>query len=82
MKQATITLSDELEALLDAYRRDREDPAPLSTLAEAALREYLRLRGYISSSDYRPFRITPLEHGSGRSDVSIEHDRYLYEDPE
>ena len=82
MKQATIVLSDELEALLDAYWRDHEDPTPLSALAEAALRQYLRARGYVPASEYRPLRITPAEQGSGKSGVSIDHDRYLYDAPE
>ena len=79
MKQETITLSDELDALLDAYRRDQVQPFVLSALAEAALRQYLRQRGYLPPSEFRPLRITPAEHGSGTSDVSINHDYYLYE---
>jgi hypothetical protein len=78
MKQATVILSDELEELLDAYRRDQDEPAPLSALVEAALKQYLRTRGYVPTAEYRPLRITPAEQGSGKSDISIEHDRYLY----
>ena len=39
---------------------------------QAALREYLRERGFLR--EYRPLKITPAKKGSGRSDVSINHD--------
>lgn len=70
-------MSDEVEEALEAYRRDQEVPPSLTALVEVALREYLSQRGYLASS--RALRITPAENGSGRSDVSVEHDRYLTE---
>jgi len=85
MKRVTITLQDDLAAALDRYREERglpSGPADLSALTEAALRQYLRHHGYLWPSDYRPLRITPADVGSGFSDVSINHDRYLYEDSE
>jgi hypothetical protein len=41
---------------------------------QAALREYLRERGFLR--EFRPLKITP-KGNSGRSDVSQNHDLYL-----
>lgn len=68
-------MSDDIERALEAYRNDQEVPPALTTVAEAALREYLAERGYLPIS--RSLHITPAEKGSGRHDVSVEHDRYL-----
>ncbi len=77
MKRATITLPNEIEEALEAYRNDQEIPPALTAVAQAALREYLAERGYLRPA--RSLRITPAEKGSGTSDASIEHDRYLAE---
>jgi hypothetical protein len=80
MKRATITLPDELEAALEAYRRSQDVPLPLTALTQAALREYLAKRGFLPpTSSERSFGITPARRGSGANDVSSEHDRYLAE---
>jgi hypothetical protein len=79
MKRATITLPDELEEALEAYRRSQDLPIPLTALAQAALREYLEKRGFLPPSSGRSFGITPNRRGSGSKDVSSEHDRYLAE---
>jgi len=50
---------------------------PLTTVVQAALREYLAQRG-AAPGDPR-LRITPAVKGSGATNVSIEHDRYLAE---
>jgi predicted nucleic acid-binding protein len=50
MKRATITLPDELEEALEAYRRSRELSLPLTALTQAALREYLERRGFLPPS--------------------------------
>jgi hypothetical protein len=47
----------------------------VSDEVEAALREYLAHRG--DGASKRTLRITPAPRGSGRSDISIEHDREL-----
>ena len=77
MKRATISLSRDIEAALEAYRQDQEVPPALTAVTQAALREYLAERGYLPR--VRPLHITPAEKGSGRSDVSADHDRYFAE---
>ncbi len=79
MRRATITLPDDLEAALESYRRSQGVPLPLTALTQAALREYLAKRGFLPPSSERSFGITPSGRGSGASDVSSEHDRYLAE---
>jgi hypothetical protein len=75
MKRATMTLPDDLAKALGEYVQAQEAPPALTTVVQAALREYLRERGYLRT--YRPLRIRPAEKGSGRSDVSENHDLYL-----
>jgi hypothetical protein len=78
MKRATMTLPDELAEAAERYIRAQEAPPALTTVMQAALREYLRERGFLRP--YRPLKITPVPRGSGRSDVSVDHDRYFAED--
>ncbi len=78
MKRTEITLPDDLEEAPEAFRRDQPEPPSLASAAEDALREYLRHRGYLGR--VRPLHITPAEEGSGSSDGSVNHDRYLAED--
>lgn len=75
MKRATITMTDDLEAAIAAYQQDQEVPPALTAIAQAALREYLAERGYLAPR--RALRITPADQGSGKSDTSERHDRYL-----
>jgi hypothetical protein len=82
MRRETVTVANDLDEVLEAFRRDKGRPNDFSALVDAALRQYLRVRGYVAASDYRPLRLTPDEDGSGRTDVSVEHDRYLYDTPE
>ena len=74
MKRATITLPDDLAKAVDDYMQAQEAPPALTTVAQAALREYLRERGFLR--EYRPLKIAPVGR-SGRSDVSVNHDLYL-----
>jgi len=78
----TVTIADDLAELLETFRHEHDVPDSLSALVDAALRQYLRARGYVTDTDNRPLRLTPAEHGSGHTDISVEHDRYLYEAPE
>jgi hypothetical protein len=77
MKRATITVPTELEEAIERYVQDQEAPLALTAIVQAALREYLTDRGYLG--ERRVLRIQPWESGSGKSDISIEHDRYLTE---
>jgi hypothetical protein len=75
MKRATMTLPDDLAEAVERYVRAQEAPPALTTVVQAALREYLRERGYLRP--YRPLKITPAAKGSGFTDVSVHHDRYF-----
>ena len=83
MRRATITIPDDLEDELNSYMKDQEPPPSLTGLVEIALRRFLRER-QLESLQYRPARrplsITPSERGSGRRDVSLNHDRHLAEE--
>jgi hypothetical protein len=75
MKRATMTLPDDLAEAVDSYRQAQDAPPALTTVVQAALREYLRERGFLRP--YRPLKITPASRGSGKHDVSENHDLYL-----
>ncbi len=75
MKRATITLPDDIEHALEAYRNDQEVPLALTAVVQTALRDYLAERGYLPPA--HPLKITPAERGSGQRDVSVSHDRYF-----
>jgi hypothetical protein len=74
MKRATMTLPDDLATAVDDYLKAQEAPPALTTVVQAALREYLRERGFLRT--FRPLKITP-KGSSGSSDVSVNHDLYL-----
>jgi hypothetical protein len=74
MKRATVTISDELDASLNAYIKQQEVTPALTAVVQAALREYLARRGYTPAGK---FRITPARKGSGSRDTSNRHDYYL-----
>jgi hypothetical protein len=80
MKRATITIPDDLAAGVDEYLRAQDAPPALTTLMQAALREYLRERGF--PRPFRPLKITPALQGSGLTDVSVNHDKYFAEGEE
>ena len=69
-----MTLPDDLAQAMDEYVRAQEAPPALTTVVQAALREYLRERGFLR--EHRPLKIAP-KGNSGRSDVSQNHDLYL-----
>jgi hypothetical protein len=75
MKRATMTFPDDLAEAVDRYREAQETTPALTTVMQAALREYLRERGFIRPQ--RPLKITPAPRGSGQRDVSENHDLYL-----
>lgn len=69
-----MTFPDDLARAMEEYRSSQETPPTLTKIVQAALREYLRQRGFIRS--HRPLKLTSLGH-SGRSDISENHDLYL-----
>jgi len=75
-----MTFPDDLAEAVDKYLQAQETPPALTTVMQAALREYLRERGYLRA--YRPLKIAPAPKGSGFSDVSVNHDRYFAEGEE
>jgi hypothetical protein len=78
MRRATVTITDDLEASLDAYNRQQDVSPALTAVLQAALREYLARRGFRAAP--KALRITPARKGSGTRDVSVRHDRYLAEE--
>jgi len=77
MKRATMTLPDDLTEALDNYIQAQEAPPSLTTVVQAALRQYLEERGFLRAR--RPLQISASSRGSGRRDVGEDHDRYLAE---
>ncbi len=69
-----MTLPDDLAQAVDQYVKAQEAPPSLTAVVQAALREYLRERGYLRP--YRPLKLKGVGR-SGRSDVSVNHDAYL-----
>ena len=88
MRRATITIPDDLEKDLQAWLDTQPAPPSLAKVMQAALKSFLTEKK-LEALEYRPARyafwITPAEHGSGYSDVSINHDAHLageYDDDE
>ena len=77
MKRATVTITDELEPVLDEYLRSQDVAPALTALVQAALSEFLSRRGYGAAP--KKLQITPAPQGSGVADVSLHHDQYLAE---
>jgi len=75
VKRATVSIPDDLAKAVDSYVRAQDAPLPLTAVVRAALRQYLAERGCLRA--HKPLSINPASKGSGRSDVSQAHDRYL-----
>jgi len=75
MRRATVTIPDDLANAVDRYARAQEARPTLTTVVQAALRQFLTERGYLSAAG--PLRITPANRGGRRRGVSQAHDRYL-----
>lgn len=56
MRRASVTITDDLEKALEAYRRDQDIPPRLIDIMQAALTEYLEGRGYLTLSSTEPRR--------------------------
>jgi hypothetical protein len=70
-----MTFPDDLAKAVEKYLASQEAPPTLTTVVQTALRQYLEERGFLRTR--RSLAITPSAKGSGRSDVSLQHDRYL-----
>jgi Arc/MetJ-type ribon-helix-helix transcriptional regulator len=80
MREATITLPDELDSKLEEYLARTEPRPSLSEVVQTALSRFLEdARVSATRSPRRPVRITPAERGSGHSDISRNHDRHFAE---
>jgi predicted transcriptional regulator len=77
MRRATVTLTDDLEQALEAYREAQDVSPTLTAITQAALREYLAQRGFLRTR--RTFWLTPAEQGSGDPHASRDHNRYVAE---
>jgi len=80
MKRATITLPDDLEQELQAYLAEQDVPPSLTTVVQAALRQYLderkwKSRGYLPAR--QEFAGPVAESTSEKCNISINHDEYL-----
>jgi metal-responsive CopG/Arc/MetJ family transcriptional regulator len=75
MRRTTVSIPDDLAKAVASYVRAQEAPPPLTSVVQAALREYLTERGYLRTR--RSLHISPAPQGSRRHDVSQAHDRYL-----
>jgi hypothetical protein len=78
VKRTTVTLSDELCQRLEQDCQSPDAPPALSTLVQAAVREYLARRGYPVRTVAGSFRITPAARGGGAAS-SVAHDGYRAE---
>ena len=76
MRRATVTVPVDLEQPLEAYIADQEATPSLTAVMQAALRDFLRRRGYAEpKSLHVPIAPTPSEF----SDTSVRHDEVLAE---
>lgn len=85
MKRATITLPDELNGRLNAYLEAQPVPPSLTKIMQTALEQFLQQqerqreltqRGYKPPSKW-PVTFPVDEQGSGKADISINHDAYF-----
>lgn len=68
---------DDLDGADDRVSAGADAKAGESSRDEVALRSFMVEHGYADVS--ASFCVTPAEQGSGLSDVSVNHDRYLTE---
>lgn len=61
MKRATVTIPEDLDHALERYIDEQSFAVQRTSLIRAALREFLRTRGYVAPS--APLRIRPSRPG-------------------
>lgn len=83
MKRVTVSIPDALERELNAYLAGQDVPPSITTVMQVALEEFLRNQR-LRARGFRPGRDHPqlpvAEEGSGRGDLSVEHDWYFAEE--
>jgi len=72
-----MTLPDDLAEAVENYVEAQEARPSLTTVVQIALRQFLAERGFLRTR--RALEIEPARKGSGRRDISQNHDRYLAE---
>lgn len=80
MKRVTVTVPDDLERELEDYLKTRSAPPSLTAVVQVALREFLNAQRFHEREFRRGtglLRLPQHDQGSGRSDLSENHDRYL-----
>ena len=86
MKRATVTLPDDLKIRLDTYLAAQPVAPSFSKVVQTALERFLEeqtMQQELEKRGYEPPRwpVTfPVdEKGSGKRDISVNHDKYLAE---
>ena len=80
MRRATITIPDDLNHDLENFLASHEAPPSLTNVMQTALRSYLEQRKWSERSfrpPEKPFAISAARRGSGKTDISANHDQYL-----
>jgi hypothetical protein len=82
--KVAVTIPEDLERDLEAYLEAHDEP--LEEMVQRALRVYLEhqqvlvLDGKAFLKPNHSLRFAPAENGSGKGDISSNHDAYLVED--
>ena len=81
MRRITVTIPDDIEHELVEFQQAQEVPPAMAAIVVAALRQYLEQRDPWARRNYHPasepFLVMPMVPGSGKSDISVNHDRYV-----
>lgn len=81
--QVTISISDEVLSAIEKWRLESGTAGDVESAVEHALDEWFTRQDAWGGREYRQasssLQITPADVGSGRHDISVDHDRYLAE---
>lgn len=77
MKPTVIELPDDLVEGLRRYARGEDPHQDVTAIAHQAIREFLASHGLLVPLP--GLRISPAERGTGRGNLSLNHDRYFTE---
>ena len=87
MKRVTVTLPDDLAEQLEVYMNAQTVAPSLTKVMQTALEKFLdeqELQRELAKRGYKPPSKWPVnfpvfEEGSGKTDISINHDKYFAE---